>query len=133
MKWVPSTVDFTKDPYLAAKREMASSLRAHAKALESTRAPAGEKPAVAEPVEFVSQLTCTTVLGLSKRRFLELLRRDDAPTVTRTGKMRLVRVDEMRTFLQRLGAKLDERQADETDGAGELLRELGYAPVRGRR
>lgn len=83
-------------------------------------------------VECVTQKNCMVVLGLTPRRFLELLRRDDAPPVVAVGKIRMVRREAMLAYIARLGAQrrgaADHDQ--DPDGAESVLREIGCAPVR---
>ncbi|MFO0713607.1 MAG: hypothetical protein U0353_27390 [Sandaracinus sp.] len=90
-----------------------------------------ETVATTTPSEYVTQKNCVEVLGIHRRKFLELLRRDDAPQVVAMGKLRMVRRDEMIMYVGRLGAKVrgDEVEQD-VDGADAVLREIGCAPVR---
>ncbi len=82
-------------------------------------------------VEYFSQRNCE-LLGLTKRAFLELLRRPDAPPVSAIGKLRMVRRATMLTFLETLAAKTMKRGVVEqqADGADAVLREIGCATVR---
>ena len=81
--------------------------------------------------EYFTQRNCE-LLGLTKRDFLELLRRRDAPPVSAIGKLRMVRRDAMLAFLEKLAAKtLDRGLAErDADGADAVLREIGCATVR---
>lgn len=85
----------------------------------------------AQQVEYFSQRNCE-LLGLTKRAFLELLRRPDAPPVSAIGKLRMVRRDAMLAFLEKLAAKTIKRGVTEhgADGADAVLREIGCATVR---
>lgn len=84
----------------------------------------------AQQVEYFSQRNCE-LLGLTKRAFLELLRRPDAPSSLRLGKSRLVRRDAMLAFLEKLATKTVTRgTGGDADGADAVLREIGCAPVR---
>lgn len=86
-------------------------------------------PVAARP-DYFSQQNCD-LLGLSKRSFLELLRRPDAPPVIRVGKQRLVRRDLMMTFLDGLAeAKPRGPRSAELDGPDQVLTELGCTPRR---
>lgn len=81
--------------------------------------------------DYVTQENCRDMLGLTPRRFLELLRRDGAPPVTAVGKLRMVRREDILAFIARLGAKVrgghyHERQPD---GAEAVLREIGCASI----
>lgn len=87
--------------------------------------------APAQQVEYFSQRNCE-LLGLTKRAFLELLRRPDAPRSVRLGKSRLVRRVDMIEFLERLSlARSGELPA--RDGADQVLSELGCVVPRRRR
>lgn len=87
--------------------------------------------APAQQVEYFSQRNCE-LLGLTKRAFLELLRRPDAPRSVRLGKSRLVRRVDMIEFLERLSlARSEELPA--RDGADQVLSELGCVVPRRRR
>ena len=83
----------------------------------------------APPVEYFSQLNCQ-LLGLGRRQFLELLRRSGAPPVTRVGKTRLVRRDDMIDFLDRIRRGAEERAGkhEDLDDADRVLMEMGCAP-----
>lgn len=74
-------------------------------------------------VEMISQLNAA-VVGLGKRQFLELLRREDAPRVLKVGKLRLVRRDDLLAFLERIGAANDTHSTG-FDDADKVLAELG--------
>lgn len=81
--------------------------------------------------EYVTQKNCVDVLGLTPRRFLELLRREDAPPVLPMGKLRLVPRDAMLAYVARLGTKVRADTPEQnSDGADAVLREIGCAPVR---
>lgn len=84
------------------------------------------------PPDFYSQVNCG-LLGLPKRTYLELLRRPDAPPVTRVGKLRLVARDDMIAYIQRL-REVAPKAVAELDDAERLLLEMGCAPrVRARK
>lgn len=84
-----------------------------------------------QPVEYFSQRNAD-LLGLTKRGFLELLRRPDAPRSIRLGKTRLVRRSDMIDFLERLTVARAAEPPPQ-DGADEVLAELGcVVPRRGR-
>lgn len=83
-----------------------------------------------QQVEYFSQRNCD-LLGLTKRGFLELLRRPDAPRSVRLGKSRLVRRVDMIDFLERLSLARSAEPA--RDGADRVLAELGCAIPRRRR
>lgn len=85
----------------------------------------------APAVEYYSQVNCE-LLGLDKRRFLELLRRDGAPPTKKRGKLRLVRRDLMLAYMERLDDTAPEVVV-ERDGADEVLLEMGYAPTTRRK
>ncbi len=74
-------------------------------------------------VEMISQLNAA-VVGLGKRQFLELLRRQDAPLTLKVGKLRLVRRDDLLAFLERIGAANDTHSKG-FDDADKVLAELG--------
>jgi hypothetical protein len=78
--------------------------------------------------EYVTQKNCMQVVGLTARRFLELLRRDDAPPVIAVGKVRMVRRDHLLTFLDRLRRVTEP--VVEADGAAAVLAEIGCVPTR---
>ena len=90
--------------------------------------------------EYFSQHNAPELLGLPRRQFLELLRRPDAPAVTRVGKTRLVEREAMLAFLRALRdrereqvARVDQGGAgDELDGPGRVLAEIGCVDT-GRR
>lgn len=82
-------------------------------------------------VEYFSQRNCE-LLGLTKRAFLELLRRPDAPRSVRLGKSRLVRRVDMIDFLERLSLARSV-QLPARDGADQVLADLGCVVQRGRR
>lgn len=83
-----------------------------------------------QQVEYFSQRNCD-LLGLTKRGFLELLRRPDAPRSVRLGKSRLVRRVDMIEFLERLSLARSE-QLPARDGADQVLSELGCVVPRRR-
>jgi hypothetical protein len=87
--------------------------------------------APSQQVEYFTQRNCD-LLGLTKRAFLELLRRPDAPPVAAIGKVRMVRREAMLAFLEKLAAKTTKRGVAEhdADGADAVLREIGCATVR---
>lgn len=74
-------------------------------------------------VEYFSQRNCE-LLGLTKRAFLDLLRRPDAPRCVRVGKGRLVRRADMVEFLERLSLAR-AAHAPVRDGADQVLADLG--------
>jgi hypothetical protein len=78
--------------------------------------------------EYVTQKNCMQVVGLTARRFLELLRRDDAPPVIAVGKVRMVRRDQLLAFLDRLRRVTEP--VVEADGAAEVLAEIGCVTTR---
>lgn len=83
-------------------------------------------------VEYFSQRNCEQLLGLTKRAFLEILRRSDAPRTVRLGKSRLVRRVDMIEFLERLSLARSTR-LPARDGADEVLADLGCVVPRSRR
>lgn len=89
----------------------------------------------AEPrAEFISQHNSEAILGIPRRQFLELLRRDDAPPVAELGKLRLVEREPMLAFLRTLRKRSAPAPADEDlDGADRVLREIGAVPEPKRR
>lgn len=96
----------------------------------TVRVPVDELAGVAPRPEFISQLNCEHVTGLSRRKFLETTRRDDFPVpVKRVGKLRLVPYDQFVAWLRNLDEG-NEEQSDEQrnslDGADQVLSELGY-------
>ncbi len=139
--------DPERDPVVLREREMIAALRDHTQSLRvsrSTRAlsdreePSGIRRLVSDAptnAALVSQENCTLVLGLGRRKFLELLRRSDAPPTVRFGKLRSVRADAMVAFIDRLDEKVHERldPEHEVDGADAVLVEIGCAPIRRRR
>lgn len=88
--------------------------------------PRDQLPTAPAP-DYYSQRNCD-LLGLGHRTFLELLRRPGAPTVTRVGKLRLVKRAEMLAYMERL-RELAPRAAGAVDGADRVLLELGCAPA----
>ncbi len=85
----------------------------------------------AQPIEYFSQRNCE-LLGITKRGFLELLRRPDAPRSIRLGKSRLVRRADMIDFLERVSLA-GSAQTSARDGADQVLADLGcVVPRRGR-
>ena len=89
------------------------------------RVPRAQLPA-APPPEYYSQLNCDQ-LGITRRIFLELLRKPGAPRPTKVGKLRLVKRAAMLDFLERL-RELEPKAAAELDGADRVLMEIGAAP-----
>ncbi|MCA9604344.1 MAG: hypothetical protein KC619_02045 [Myxococcales bacterium] len=85
--------------------------------------------------DFFSQKNSLELLGLPPRTFLELLRRDDAPTVTHVGKLRLVEREPMLAFLRALrrAAPNAPSPAAELEGPAKVLAEIGAHPVPRRR
>lgn len=87
--------------------------------------------------EFFSQANCEELLGLPRRRFLELLRRHDAPPVAEVGKLRLVEREPMLAYLRALKKRdvVQPSAAEEEvlDGADRVLQEVGAMPERRRR
>lgn len=86
--------------------------------------------------EYFSQFNAPELLGLPRRQFLELLRRGDAPPVTRVGKTRLVEREAMLAFLRRLeerGVAPAAEDDEQMDGPGRVLAELGCIPTGRRR
>lgn len=80
--------------------------------------------------EYFSQRNCES-LGLSRREFLDLLRRADAPPVTHLGKRRLVRSDLLLAYLDRVAVRADTvATTGALDGPDRVLRDLGCTPVR---
>lgn len=84
-----------------------------------------------QQVEYFSQRNCE-LLGLTKRAFLELLRRPGAPRSVRLGKSRLVRRVDMIDFLERLSLAASA-EPPARDGADQVLAELGCVVRRRRR
>lgn len=78
--------------------------------------------------DYVTQKNCMQALGLPPRRFLELLRRDDAPPAVPVGKVRMVRRDLFVGFLERL--RRATAPVRDADGAAAVLAEIGCAPTR---
>ena len=81
-------------------------------------------------VEYFSQQNCEAVLGIPARKFLDLLRRPDAPDVRRIGKLRLVPRDAMIAFVDQVGAGSTSRAARDLDGPNTVLAEIGALPAR---
>lgn len=82
------------------------------------------------PAEYFSQNNCE-LLGLTKRQYLELLRRPGAPPALRRGKLRMVARAAMLEFLERL--RVEEEEVVEEDGPDTVLRELGWTGRGARR
>lgn len=82
--------------------------------------------------DFYSQQNCEGLLGIPRRTFLELLRRVDAPPVTRVGRLRLVEREPMLAFLRALRAQQEGAPQAELDAADQILAELGCVPRRER-
>lgn len=81
------------------------------------------------PAEYFSQENCEQLLGLKRRTFLELLRRVDAPPVTKLGKTRTVERHAMLEFLRRIRERETEaRRAGALDEADEILLAEGCLP-----
>jgi hypothetical protein len=88
-------------------------------------------PATEGPV-MVSQRTCER-FGLSRRDYLEALRRPDCPVrVSRLGKLRLVDAVELRAWLVSLNAG-PSTAAEPVDDADAVLRSLGLRAIQGGR
>lgn len=77
--------------------------------------------------DYYSQQNCE-LLGLTKRTFLELLRRPGAPRVTKVGKLRLVRREDILSFLERLAEQQKDTPDEGVDGPDQVLMELGCVP-----
>lgn len=84
--------------------------------------------------DYYTQDNCH-LLGLSKRKFLELLRRDGAPHVSKIGKTRMVERSALMAYLARLGDEAGEARraqrasnAAELDDVDRLLLEQGCVP-----
>lgn len=84
--------------------------------------------------DYYTQDNCH-LLGLSKRKFLELLRRDGAPHVSKLGKTRMVERSALMAYLARLGeesgaARRSQRvpNAEKLDDVDRLLLEQGCVP-----
>lgn len=94
--------------------------------------PRDRLPLAAAPApDYYSQENCT-LLGLTRRAFLELLRTPGAPAVRKLGKLRLVERAAMLRFLERLPT-VDRGPAAkpaEVDGVDRVLFELGCTPQR---
>lgn len=89
---------------------------------------------VAAPPELVSQRNVLATVGIPPRAYLELLRRPDAPPVTRLGKLRLVEREVLVTWLRAQARRASTRAPSvEADGADAVLAELGLERVGGRR
>jgi hypothetical protein len=88
---------------------------------------------VAAPPSMVSQRNALATVGLTPRVFLELLRRDDAPPVTRIGKVRLVEHEALVTWLRARATAGRARTSPANDSADAVLEELGLERVGGRR
>lgn len=87
-------------------------------------------PAVAE---YFSQHNCEQLLGIPPRAFLELVRREDAPRVTKLGKVRMVEREPMLAYLRILRERAPAPVATEQlDGADSVLAEIGCMPGRAR-
>lgn len=89
---------------------------------------------VAPAPEYYSQRNCD-LLGIGHRTYLELLRRPGAPAVTKIGKLRLVKREEMLAFMERLRELERAREIPESelDGADRVLMEMGCAPTKKRK
>lgn len=83
----------------------------------------------APPVDYYSQITAH-LLGLTPRRYLELLRRSGAPPVLRDGRLRLVKRDDMLDYLDRLRQQQEQQAAshEDLDDADKFLMSVGCAP-----
>jgi hypothetical protein len=79
---------------------------------------------VEAPPDTVTQHNVMAVTGITKRTFLELLRRPDAPPVTKIGKLRMV---ERVVFVGWIRARAGqpERAPSLGDGVDAVLAELG--------
>lgn len=88
---------------------------------------------VAAPPTMVSQRNSLATVGLPPRVFLELLRRADAPPVTRIGKLRLVEREALVTWLQARSVTGRTRTEPANDSADAVLAELGLERIGGRR
>lgn len=118
-----------------AQEHIAASLGRRAEDGREARSPQdGAAVMSVSPAAFVTQKNCLDCLGLPPRRFLELLRRQDAPPVQVVGKLRMVNRDSMLEYLGRLAASPTRRDAgSEPDGADAVLREIGCSRTRGGR
>ena len=97
--------------------DAAQALRAVATLLEL-------QPTEAPQAITVSQVNCEAVLGIPKRRYLELVR-DSALPVIALGKLRLVRLDQLLLHLQTLAKRRQPAPADAPqDGAADVLGEV---------
>lgn len=85
-----------------------------------------EQLGVTGDVAYYSQENCI-LLGLRKRKFLEILRRTDAPPVIQEGKLRLVAKADMIAYLERL-RNVQPKAVAELDDAERLLLSMGCAP-----
>jgi hypothetical protein len=79
----------------------------------------------------ISQKTCA-VFGLDERRYLELLRRPDAPPARKLGKLRLIDSETFSAFLRRITEESNASK-EGLDDPDKLLTELGFSPRPDRR
>lgn len=83
------------------------------------------------PADYYSQKNCERLLGMPRRKFLELLRRPGAPEVFRVGKLRMVRRAAFQEFLERIEEaqeRADRLDPEELDEADRLLLDMGCTP-----
>lgn len=75
------------------------------------------RPDVVAAPTHVSQITCTALLGIDPRRYLDLLLAHPEVPRAAIGKLRVVALDDLRALLARLATSDDSAPAEVRDDA----------------